>query len=687
MHTHRVVVALAPLVLLGGCASPSPESALSIDGGGNGESGTQIGTVSPAQDAGPSRRASDAAATPDSGEAGSPVGSREGGTTGSARCDIASGDWNAGTNRLPANCYPYSLTNSMWANRVPVDAMDHLWNAQSYGLPSSSDYYAQNAMTARGSAAANCSSFAAAQGGPQPSGCNGMAGGHVQIVSPAVDGSRSNRDSSSSIWYATASDPVFSIGGPGNGTTCTSGPYETPNECVVFHAPAGAQYAWYGGGYCFNGTSAGAAGDPNPKVPLCEYASQCNAGYPNCLSSYSRITLQPAYDDSFLAVFDQAQQLFVDSEGGKSSLEGLVLPSCAQGSCGSVCSGHAGTMADPCPLGLFSYLAAESYVKDSDWSTGSHTIVSSGATEYIGAGADNGAGMSAGGAARVRLEEIESGIFHITGGATTGNSMVPTIWPGTVPEASNMSIDGIPGGSWIFLDYTDAQIEAMGLGALQKTLVTQLAHYGTILENWADDSFTQLSEVTESGMAYYAATGHQHPIYEWMNGQKVGVESTGFQYTINCHNSATLGDSQYNCEVDTLYGLPVLSGPGGKDTSGRSCGMGCDVTGHIHALDPSVLAGYIGPGKRAGEPTPTVGLVVVAMSGSGSGTIQSSPPGINCDHQVQCNVAGGLGKQFTLTPVATSGSFQGWSGGGCTGTGSCTLTATSSPQVVTATFN
>jgi hypothetical protein len=670
METPSLVLALGALALLGGCSSASP-SAQSIDGGAAPESGSRVDASPPAQDAsahrdGPSTEASS--------------------TTKSAACNIAAGDWNVGTNRLPANCYAYPLTNSMWANRVPVDAMDHLWNAESYGLPSSSDFYAQNAMTAEGSAAVNCSTFAAVQGGPQPSGCNGLAGGHVQIVSPAVDGSRSNRDSSSSIWYATAADPVFSIGGPGNGMTCTNGPFETPHDCVVFHAPAGAQYAWYGGGSCFNGTAAGATGDPSPLVPICEYDSQCNPGYPHCLASYSRSTLQPAYDDTFLSIFDQAQQLFVDSEGGENSVAGLVLPSCTQGDCASVCNGHAGTLADPCPLPADSYLAAESFVRDSDWSTSSQTMVSNGVPEYIGAAADNGSGMSAGGAARVRLEEIESGIFHIIQGASTGNTMVATIWPGTVAEASNQSSDGMPGGAWVFLDYTDAQIESMGLDPLQKNLVTQLAHYGTILENWADQSFTQFSEVTESGMAYFGATGKQHPVYEWMNGQKVGVANTGFQYTVDCHDNSTLGDSQYDCEVDSLYGLPLLPGPGGKDASGRSCSTGCDVSGHIHVLDPSVLAGYIGPGQRSGEPSPTVGLLVVAISGSGSGIIQSNPPGVNCDHQVQCNVASGLGTRFTLSAVANSGSFKGWSGGGCSGTGTCTLTAASSPQVVTATF-
>jgi hypothetical protein len=606
------------------------------------------------------------------------------------QCALSSGGYTVSSNPLPGSCYVYPLDNSMWANRVPVDAMQHLWNAASDGLPQQGDYYARMAMTARGAAPVNCSTFAAAQGGKQPSGCNDNMGGETQFASASSDAAhpRSNRDGNQPLYYAKASDPVFSIGGPGNGTTCNNGPYESDNVCTVFHAPAGAQYVWYGGGFCFASSTAGAAGQPDHF--RCEYDSQCSSSYPHCLGSSSASSFQISYDDSFIDVLDQSQQIFVASEGGHAGADGLQLPLCSQGNCGPACGGHAGTLDDPCPLPMFSYQAAESYANDWDWRTGAHSESSNGVPEYLGVSMDNGAGMAAGGAALVRLEEFQTGIFHLVQGASWDNSKLPTIWPGTVAaNANNADANGLPGGAWVFLDYTDAQIEAMALSPIQKVLITQLAHYGSILENWANSSFSQFSESFESDMPYFAATGQHHPFFSWVKGQTIGVASTGYQYTMDCYggDNTTPGDSQYDCEIASLYGLPILPGPGSVDASGRSCATGCDVSGHLHVLDPGALAGYIGPGKRSGEPAPTVGLVVAMLAGSGAGTISSVPAGVNCDHVTQCNMAMGIGKTVTLTATPASGHvFKGWSGGGCSSSASCNLIFAQSPQIVTATF-
>jgi hypothetical protein len=81
--------------------------------------------------------------------------------------------------------------------------------------------------------------------------------------------------------------------------------------------------------------------------------------------------------------------------------------------------------------------------------------------------------------------------------------------------------------------------------------------------------------------------------------------------------------------------------------------------------------------------TPTVTLSVV-KSGSGSGTVTSSPAGIDCG--AFCSHAFASGTAVMLTATAGSGSrFAGWSGGGCSGTGTCQVTLTAATSV-TATF-
>ena len=74
--------------------------------------------------------------------------------------------------------------------------------------------------------------------------------------------------------------------------------------------------------------------------------------------------------------------------------------------------------------------------------------------------------------------------------------------------------------------------------------------------------------------------------------------------------------------------------------------------------------------------------LTVAKSGAGTGTVTAT--GINCG--ADCSESLPTGSSVQLTASATTGStFSGWSGGGCSGTGSCTV-ALSTNTTVTATF-
>ena len=75
--------------------------------------------------------------------------------------------------------------------------------------------------------------------------------------------------------------------------------------------------------------------------------------------------------------------------------------------------------------------------------------------------------------------------------------------------------------------------------------------------------------------------------------------------------------------------------------------------------------------------------LVVNKTGNGSGTVTSSPGGINCG--AQCRKRFLVGTVVTLTPTPAPGStFTGWSGA-CSGTGPC-LVKMNSPKSVTASF-
>jgi hypothetical protein len=81
----------------------------------------------------------------------------------------------------------------------------------------------------------------------------------------------------------------------------------------------------------------------------------------------------------------------------------------------------------------------------------------------------------------------------------------------------------------------------------------------------------------------------------------------------------------------------------------------------------------------------TLYTLTVSKSGTGTGTVTSSPSGIDCGSD--CSESYNQGTSVTLTATAASGSiFEGWSGGGCSGTGTCTVTMNAAKSV-TATFN
>jgi uncharacterized repeat protein (TIGR02543 family) len=83
-------------------------------------------------------------------------------------------------------------------------------------------------------------------------------------------------------------------------------------------------------------------------------------------------------------------------------------------------------------------------------------------------------------------------------------------------------------------------------------------------------------------------------------------------------------------------------------------------------------------------PVGTNQALTVARAGTGTGTIASSPAGINCGSA--CSASYTSGASVTLTATAASGStFTGWTGA-CTGTGACTVSMTAA-RSVTATFN
>ena len=141
-------------------------------------------------------------------------------------------------------------------------------------------------------------------------------------------------------------------------------------------------------------------------------------------------------------------------------------------------------------------------------------------------------------------------------------------------------------------------------------------------------------------------------------------------------------------------------------TSRGSCGMSC--TAHLSSDKATVIAtpaaGYVFSSwtncDSASGTTCTMTMnadktvtatfkpsykLTIAKAGTTGGTVTSSPSGINCGST--CYYSFVAGTPVTLTASITGGIFGGWSGGGCSGLGTCTITNLNADTKVTATFN
>src|SRR5206468_3852500 len=286
------------------------------------------------------------------------------------------------------------------------------------------------------------------------------------------------------------------------------------------------------------------------------------------------------------------------------------------------------------------------------------------------------------------------------------------------PQGTNLSatVSGLPvnrstlyvrlwslqAGSWQFNDYTytaatiptyTLTVSANGAGSGIVTSVPAGISCGaTCAATFTSGTAVTLTAVPAAGSLF---TG-------WSGG---GCSGTG-----TC--TVTLGaDTTVTATFVPLYTLTVNVSDAGSGTvtsvpAGIACGTTCSASfasGTAVVLTATPAAGFTFTGWSGGGCTGTSPCTVtlganttvaatfvplytltVNLTPASSGTVTSVPAGIACGATCSALFASGTAVALTATPAAGF-TFTGWSGGGCSGTGPCTVTL-SGATTVTATF-
>jgi len=233
--------------------------------------------------------------------------------------------------------------------------------------------------------------------------------------------------------------------------------------------------------------------------------------------------------------------------------------------------------------------------------------------------------------------------------------------------------------------------------------------------NWVDNSGGQAGFIIQRATG---TTGTYTQVAQTALGAVSYSDATVSLGTTYCYRVAAVNSAGTSDFSNLACGSPsggftitaakagTAAGIVGSSPAGINCGTACSYTypagaavtlaatpasgsffkgwtsGGCGGTDPCTLTGNGSVTVTATFAAPSTYTLTVNKSGPGA--VSSSPGGISCGST--CSASYASGSALTLTAVPRSGAtFLGWSGGGCSGTGTCAVTLNANASV-TASF-
>ncbi len=403
--------------------------------------------------------------------------------------------------------------NSLWTQRVPADAPQHDIVPANYNLSATS------AQAMVSCALTGCGDYTLHQSGME---LGSRAAMRSFINSATRDGSPSQDDQGKAIWISQPGDPYYHIHWTPSGDC-----YYEPNIDFVVQIPDQANW--------------------------------------------------PGTHDTFVGGIDTSQNLFWSmSRTGPHT--GFSLPHCTSTDPKHPCELSGGEQ-----VGSSCTAARIGVDKDWDYSPGVYRATVSGIPMTIGGSGDNLSQGASGSLGTVRLTELMGGIFRMTQssiGCVTGQVFPATSGAFSCRSVTTQWQNYPPNGAWLYCDYTDSEIASMNLPPWQDIMLVGLCHHGTFpsVTDATNRGVSPLSgDTLESEYPFRKVTGQHHPVFAWLNGQKLGSPNSNApdpQATIDC-GSYNPPLSEYRCSPNVLYGIPPI--------------RGLDVIHHFHIADPCLM--------------------------------------------------------------------------------------------------